>query len=247
MELLSPRSVIDFGCGPGAWLRAFIENGVREVRGIDGDYVEQEKLLIDPQHFVVADLTKAFSLDRNYDLAVCIEVAEHLPEASAAALIEQLTSAAPAVVFSAAIPGQGGTNHVNEQWLQYWRDLFTERKFAMVDAFRPQIRDDTRVASYIRQNLVLFLSDSMCPSLPALSQLTDESCEFDGDWVHVDLYKKWLARARDRGVKEILSRLPAAIRRSIARRLKRVRPSERDICFPKQTHERTRRSGSASP
>jgi SAM-dependent methyltransferase len=173
MELLSPKSVIDVGCGPGAWLRTFAENGVRVIREIDGDYVKRDELLIDPREFFAADLDQGFSLDREYDLALCIEVAEHLPESSGSALIDLLTSAAPAVVFSAAIPGQGGTNHVNERWLRYWHDLFARRRYTMVDAFRPKIRDDVRVAPYIRQNLVLFLGERELESNAALRRLAD--------------------------------------------------------------------------
>jgi SAM-dependent methyltransferase len=228
MEILSPKSVVDFGCGPGAWLRAFRENGVQAVRGIDGDYIDRNRLLIDQQDFVASDLTQPFNIDRKYDLAVCIEVAEHLPTPSAANLIQSLTSAAPAVLFSAAIPGQGGQHHINEQWLCYWRDLFGKKQFVMVDALRPQIRNDLRIASYLRQNLVLFLNHLKLASHPAFSRHFQEGGDSESEWVHADLYKKWLAVAtRDLGVKEILSRLPSAIVRSIGRRLKNLAPSGR--------------------
>ena len=69
--------------------------------------------------FVASDLSEPITIDRGYDLALCIEVAEHLPLSSEPTLIEELTSAAQAVMFSAAIPGQEGVNHVNEQWLDY--------------------------------------------------------------------------------------------------------------------------------
>ena len=221
MELLMPQSVVDVGCGTGAWLRAFVENGVSEIQGIDGDYIDREKLLIDSQNFVAQDLTESIVLDRSYDLALCIEVAEHLPCTSAAGLVEQLVRAAPAVMFSAAIPGQEGTNHLNEQWLSYWRSRFSEFKFTMIDAVRPQIRDDVRIAFYIRQNLVLFVSDSLLASRPlhCFSSRKDDGCE--NEWVHIDVYKKWLARATtEPGVKEVLRRFPSAIVRSVVRRMR---------------------------
>jgi 2-polyprenyl-3-methyl-5-hydroxy-6-metoxy-1,4-benzoquinol methylase len=105
MEILCPESVIDFGCGLGVWLRALAESTVRTIWGIDGNYLERERLLIDPGYFVAGDLTEAFAVDKRYDLPLSIEVAEHLPNSSASSLIEQLTSAARAVLFSAAIPG----------------------------------------------------------------------------------------------------------------------------------------------
>jgi hypothetical protein len=93
----------------------------------------------------------------------------------------------------------------------------------MIDALRPRIRDDARIAFYIRQNLVLFVNDAMLASHPALRPLVEAECESDGEWVHVDLYRRWLLRARsDPGVKEILRKLPAALFWSIARRAKRI-------------------------
>jgi SAM-dependent methyltransferase len=221
MDLLAPKSVLDVGCGPGAWLREFAENGVGVIQGIDGDYLERAQLLIDPTFFVASDLTEPITLDREYDLALCIEVAEHLPPSSASMLIEELTAAAQAVMFSAAIPGQEGVNHVNEQWLDYWRVRFSTRGFTMIDVFRPRIRDDSRIASYIRQNLVLFVADSVLASRPKLRLLAEKTGDFESEWVHADLYKKWLSReTRELGVKELLRKLPSAIVRSVVRRLR---------------------------
>jgi SAM-dependent methyltransferase len=220
--LLHPTSVVDVGCGPGAWLRAFVENGVRNVRGIDGDYVDRSKLLIEPQYFVAADFSRPFSIEGKYDLAVCIEVAEHLPETQAEMLIERLTSAAPAVLFSAAIPGQGGTNHLNEQWPEYWGGLFAKHDFAMIDAFRSRIRDDSRIAYWVRQNVLLFVSKSALLFYPKLELEGERNSERHCDWVYADLYEKWLGAAtRERGVKETLGDLRAAVDRAIRRRLKR--------------------------
>jgi SAM-dependent methyltransferase len=222
MDLLSPKSVLDVGCGPGAWLRAFKENGVGVICGIDGDYIDRSKLLIEDKHFYPTDLSQPFTIDREYDLALCIEVAEHLPATHARTLIEQLTTAAPVVLFSAAIPGQGGTNHVNEQWPPYWRKRFAERDWGMLDPFRPRIRDDPRIAWYIRQNLVLFASRAWLESHPTLRRQVDDANCLDGGWVHANLYESWFERANAYlGVRELVSRLPSAMRRSIVRRLKR--------------------------
>lgn len=220
MDLLAPKSVLDVGCGFGAWLQEFAESGVGVILGIDGDYVERGQLLIEPTFFVARDLTGPITLDREYDLALCIEVAEHLPPSSASMLVEELTSAAQAVMFSAAIPGQGGVNHINEQWLDYWRVRFSARGFTMIDAFRPQIRDDSRIAFYIRQNLVLFVSDRLLASCAKLHLLAEKPCDSESEWVHADVYKKWLRReTRQFGVRELLAKLPLAILRSVVRRL----------------------------
>lgn len=77
------HSVIDIGCGMGEWLAVFRENGVEEILGVDGDYVERKMLKIAPEKFLPHDLQKPFEIDRKFDLAMSLEVAEHLPESSA--------------------------------------------------------------------------------------------------------------------------------------------------------------------
>jgi SAM-dependent methyltransferase len=219
VEMLQPKSVIDVGCGLGVWLQAFAENGVRSVRGIDGDYIDRSRLHINEDDFVTADLTKDFSIDAKYDLAVCLEVAEHLPADCAEILIERLTSASSVVLFSAAIPGQGGVGHVNEHWPEYWHDLFAKHDFVMLDPFRARIRADRRVSFWVRQNLFLFVRNVAITAYPAMRPVEKSdlaSCE----WVHVGVYEKWFKEAtRTRGVKESLREVGPAIGRSIRRRL----------------------------
>src|SRR5215469_304150 len=139
MRLLAPVSVCDVGCGIGTWLSVFQEHGVRSILGIDGAHVALEMLQIPPDDFRTSDLALPLELDRRFDLAISLEVAEHLPEASAAGFVKSLTAIAPVVLFSAAVPGQGGTGHINEQWQDYWADLFAREGFVPVDAIRPAI------------------------------------------------------------------------------------------------------------
>ena len=100
-----------------------------------------------------------FELERRFELALCLEVGEHLPERSAPALVESLAAAAPVVLFSAAVPGQGGTSHVNEQWPPYWERLFAEQGMRKYDVIRPLIWCDRSIESWYRQNIYIF-SDS---------------------------------------------------------------------------------------
>jgi 2-polyprenyl-3-methyl-5-hydroxy-6-metoxy-1,4-benzoquinol methylase len=143
-KLIKPESVVDFGCGLGGWLKAFSELGARRVRGVDGDYVDQSKLYIDSSCFTAIDLSEPFEIGEKYDLAISLEVAEHLPSAAGERLVKACTSAAEVVLFSAAVPGQGGTGHINEQWPEYWNDQFEKAGFVMIDALRSKIRDDPR-------------------------------------------------------------------------------------------------------
>src|SRR5271156_5680740 len=100
-ELLSVRSVVDVGCGEASWLSVFCELGVEEILGIDGEYVDRELLQIPEDRFRAVDLTKSFKLGRVFDLAMSLEVAEHLPAECASVFVESLCSLAPAVLFSA--------------------------------------------------------------------------------------------------------------------------------------------------
>src|SRR5262245_11052980 len=129
-------SVVDVGCGRGAWLRAFRENGVEVIAGMDGDHIATSKLLIEPLSFRCVDLTKPLRSTEKYDLAVCLEVVEHLPSTAGRSLIASLTSVAPLVLFSAAIPGQRGTGHINEQWPPYWQSIFAGHGYVRLDPIR---------------------------------------------------------------------------------------------------------------
>lgn len=170
LELLTPRSVVDVGCGTGAWLKAFAERvkGL-EVTGIDGDYVDRSKLLFDQDRFVAADLTRLVRIDGRYDLALCLEVAEHLPPRYGRGLVAALTGSAPLVLFSAAIPGQPGTRHVNLQWPFYWRALFAERGFVRLDPVRRRVWQDERVEWWYQQNIFLFANQEALDGSAALN------------------------------------------------------------------------------
>lgn len=153
VDLVRPRVVIDVGCGSGAWMRAFRELGVDDVHGVDGAHVPTEFRL--PGRFTEHDLLQPLDVGRRFDLAVCLELGEHLPFDRAAGLVADLVRMAPLVLFSAAVPGQGGTDHVNEQWPEYWTALFAERGWTCRDAIRPWIRSDEAVAWWYRQNIFL--------------------------------------------------------------------------------------------
>jgi hypothetical protein len=223
-DFIHPQSVVDVGCGRGAWLRAFQDVGVEFIRGLDGDYVDRDMLLIPAESFVSADLAELTKIPGNYDLAVCLEVLEHLSAQSGSNIVAALTEAAPVVLFSAALPGQGGTGHVNEQWPEYWGRIFEARGYRMLDLIRPRIREDKRVEWWYRQNLVLFARKDWLESHPMLQPDADGTGDLDNDWVHAELYRKVVIT--EPGVKELLSRLPSAIRRSIARRLERGQTSQ---------------------
>jgi SAM-dependent methyltransferase len=149
----APKSLLDVGCGTGTWLRAASQLGVATVFGIDGILMHESELHVPKELIQQRDLTSSFNLGRRFDVAICLEVAEHLPEASAAGLISSITSHSDRVLFSAACPGQSGQHHINCQWPAYWQALFNASGFACDDAIRWQIWNNPLVEPWYRQNM----------------------------------------------------------------------------------------------
>ena len=114
-----PASVADVGCGTAVYLRHFKERGV-SIQGYEGSTAAIDRAQVPATSIQRCDLTKPLQVDRQYDLALCFEVAEHLPDAAADTLVGSMVSLAPVILFSAAQPGQGGVDHINEQPGSYW-------------------------------------------------------------------------------------------------------------------------------
>lgn len=163
---LRPASLLDVGCGMGAWCKTWQDIGVGDVVGVDGDYVELDALLIAPQKFYSHDLAQAFSLSRSFDLVTSLEVAEHVPTEASETFVENLVTHGKVVLFSAAVPGQGGKFHVNQQPLDFWRRLFASHGYRCFDPLRPLIRTDRRVEPWYRYNTLLYVAPEAVQRLP---------------------------------------------------------------------------------
>jgi hypothetical protein len=85
-----------------------------------------------------------------------MEVAEHLPPELAMDFVNFLCQLSDIILFSAATSGQGGTNHVNEQRLSFWKNLFNNNNFKMYDLIRPQIWSNSHISPWYKQNSVIF-------------------------------------------------------------------------------------------
>lgn len=157
LGVIPASSVVDVGCGVGTWLSVFQDFGVKEILGIEGDWVPKKYLVIPENLFLNHDLSKPLKLDRTFNLAISLEVAEHIPLTSTKLFVDTLTSLAPAVLFSAAIPGQGGIGHVNEQWPDYWIEMFVQKGYRPFDVIRRKVWNDKRVAWWYSQNTLLFI------------------------------------------------------------------------------------------
>lgn len=166
LRILPVESVLDVGCGQGAWLAVWKELGVSVSHGVDGDYVERARLLIDTDDFTAIDLTEPFDLGRQYDLVQSLEVAEHLPESRADDFVASLVRHGDVVVFSAAPPGQGGDHHVNEQPYDYWRRKFEARGYLPLDCLRPRVLDRRQIEPWYRYNTFMYASANALSRLP---------------------------------------------------------------------------------
>lgn len=152
LDEVRATSVIDVGCGVGAWGHVAQQQGCT-VKGVDGN-VPGDQLLIDD--FERVDLAGGYDCD-GFDLAICLEVGEHLPESSSAALIAGLCKARY-VLFSGAHPGQGGVDHVNEQWGTWWARLFSANGYTGSSHLKWRHWPDNKVQDFYRENLLLFRS-----------------------------------------------------------------------------------------
>ena len=172
-DILNPRSVVDVGCSEGHWLKVWSDLGVNEFIGIDEEYVGPDELMIPFDRFRRIDLNAPQRLENRFDLVESLEVAEHLPEASADTFVSFLCSLSSVVLFSAAVPHQGGVKHLNEQWPEYWANLFMQRGYVAIDAIRDRIWNNPRVPVWYAQNTLMFVEGV---HLHALEGLRDLPC-----------------------------------------------------------------------
>ncbi|HET9058241.1 MAG TPA: class I SAM-dependent methyltransferase [Chitinophagaceae bacterium] len=159
MNIVKPQSVIDVGCGTGTFLSVFNEHGVKKLMGLEGEWLDKKKLYIPVEFVQIVDIEKPFFFNQKFDLALSLEVAEHLDPNSAPIFVDTLTRLSDVILFSAAIPGQGGQNHVNEQWIEFWQDLFTKKEYSFYDVLRLKFWNDQDVDYWYKQNIFLIIKN----------------------------------------------------------------------------------------
>jgi hypothetical protein len=215
-DLLPVRSVLDLGCGRGVWLAGWLQRGATEVQGVDGPYVDQGKLRIPSASFMAHDLAQPLRLGRRFDLVESLEVAEHIPESASEAFVDNLACHSQLVLFSAATPGQGGENHVNEQPWEYWRRKFAMRGYDVFDFLRPRLIRDRSVYLWYRHNTFVYAHRSVVDALPEAIK----ACRIPAERDLIDTVPAW-ARAR----KALVRRLPRSAVDQLARTTHSLRNS----------------------
>ncbi len=206
------KSAVDVGCGVAPWLRVAIDLGVEHAVGIDGNYVNPDTLLVDPNQFRPCDLesqnlTSVIDPGRRFDLAICMEVAEHLSPGRAASFVAELCELSDLILFSAAIPGQGGTNHFNEQWPRYWAALFGDNGFRCLDVLRPRLWEREECEWWYLQNVLLFAKRNSA-SLKAASRLRMTGTAPPVSLVHPRVVPHVIKYAEERIVEQLATYQP---------------------------------------
>jgi len=182
LEFFKPKSVLDVGCGIGTWLNVFSRYGIDDLLGIDGDFVDKNLLYkyINKEQFKPLDLEKSFYLERKFDLILSLEVAEHLSKSSANDYVDSICRHSDVVIFSAAVPGQGGQNHLNEQWPSYWAEKFAKNGYVFLDQIRPLIWDNPLIEFWYKQNIFLVVREN--------SELSKRYSNSHLSMIHPDLF-----------------------------------------------------------
>jgi len=220
LEYLQPKSVIDVGCGLGTWLAVFQSYGIVDILGLDGNHIDTKMLEIPKKYFSCADFRKPLPLGRTFDLVLSLEVAEHLPEEKADLFINSLTNLGRIILFSAAIPYQGGTNHLNLQWPDYWAQLFLKRRYLAVDCFRKRIWNNKDIEYWYAQDLLLFVQADTLDEHPKLKKEYEYASWCPLSIVHPEQYLSVArASAEEMSLGDIVPALPRLIYKSLKNRL----------------------------
>ncbi len=190
VDLINPKSVVDVGCGIGTFLNVFKKQGIKDVLGLDGAWVNQDLLqkYISKETLKIVDLEKSINEERKFDLAISLEVAEHISEQSANIFVENLTKLSDVIVFSAAFPGQGGQNHINEQWPAYWGEKFNNYGFQLYDVLRPLFWHERKIDIWYRQNMFLILKSNKIENKAILRNFIELNKKNVLDIVHPEYY-----------------------------------------------------------
>lgn len=217
LDLVGPvSSVVDIGCGNGIWLSVWRELGAARATGLDGAHVDREMLEIPVNDFIAADLSKPLPSLPRYDLAMTLEVVEHLPNARAESIVDELVALAPVVLFSAAIPGQLGDGHINLEWQDSWAERFERRGYRVLDPIRPRIWRDMSISWWYQQNILMFASEETVAANPRLARQVETTDRARLSVVHPRQYLILLdlVQKHYRG-RETLAREVESLRRQI--------------------------------
>lgn len=199
-----------WGGAIGVWAKEFLNCGIEKVRVIDGPWIDKTQLLISEDQFTVFDLGsgKPYHDKNKYDIACSFECAEHISKDYADLFVENLVNLSDIIIFSAAIPGQGGDYHINEQKQSYWINKFKERGYIAIDPIRGYIEDNKLVQPFYKQNILIYIKESIdwpetikkYKGIPYVKDVILEpymgfKISDKSDWKHIFLLQKLIIKA----------------------------------------------------
>lgn len=226
LELVPIKSAVDVGCGVGTWVKAMIDLGITDCIGVDGNYVVPSDLLVPSSQFRAMDLKNPTYLGKRFDLVISLEVAEHLPMEVANAFISFLAAHGDVILFSAATPLQGGTDHQNEQWPSYWAKLFAANGYTAIDCLRLTLFNDEHIDWWYAQNTILYANEAALQRFPGLRALPSTNASNVAALVHPRLLKSWARRVEERvpnaTLRELIRAVPRALKRCVSHRVRSI-------------------------
>ena len=200
-------SVVDVGCGTGAWLECAKALGATNVHGIEGPWLDKRIARVDARDFHIHDLEVRLAVGRKFDLVISLEVAEHLSPSRARSFVDDLCELGDMILFSAAIPEQGGNHHINEQWQSFWAKQFIDNNFKAFDFIRPAIWSRTDIPVWYRQNILSFarVGSNADAALSAVTGAIGDHSILD--IVHPSLFLAHVRKRKKRRRKHLAARL----------------------------------------
>ena len=174
-----PNSMIDIGCGLGTWLSAALELGVENLQGIDCNEISEDFLLVPRKYISIDDLeTHENKENKKYDIAVSVEVAEHLNNSASEHFIKMLISYSKVIIFSAGIPYQDGEHHINCQHPQFWYAIFNKYEYVCFD-FRDKLMNLwEEINPCYSQNLLLYVHKDLAHIFENIFNITNKPIFF---------------------------------------------------------------------
>jgi hypothetical protein len=219
-KIFPVSSFLEAGCGSGHWTKVAQSLGVADCIAADGEWALNNDLVIDRQIFKVADFNNPVDWGRRFDMAICLEVAEHVKGDAAEAIVESLTQASDVVYFGAAIPFQGGYGHINERWPSWWRAKFEARKYTCYDLVRPIIWHDNTIHYWYRQNAFCYVNTNNVEmtqrAVEAQREIYANAILIDA--VHPEKYEDF-ASYRSIALRRLLPQIPRWVAHRIRSRL----------------------------
>lgn len=218
IELFGVTSFVEVGCGNGHWTQAAIDAGVEDYRVVDGPWNNRSALLVDHERFVEADLGEPLHLAQKFDMAICLEVAEHVRGDRADVLADSLASMSDVLLFGAAIPLQGGYGHINEQWPSWWREKFEARGYRAYDLVRPAHWTDQSIHYWYRQNAFVYVEESNKGASAVAAKAASASSIMMFDAVHPEKFDE-MASYRTIVAKRLAKRFPGWLAQRVKAKL----------------------------